>query len=284
MGSCQGELVLVREGRSLIRCATCQYIHVDPMYEAEELEAFYRGSYGESTPSPNWAEKVWNVRRSKKEGRILDIGCWEGRQLEEFIRVGGWECTGTELNVRAAEVARSKSIDVHNVSLNEFVERFRGELWDVINLAYVLEHIPDPRGLLTRLRGFLAPNGILIVEVPNEFSPFQMAYLKAKGREPYWIALPDHLNYFDSASLEALARNTGYSILHREATFPMELFLLMGDDYLEDPPIGKSCFQKVVRMEGILRDYDPGLVSRIYAELYKANVGRALVLYLQGHP
>jgi len=120
--------------------------------------------------------------------------------------------------------------------------------------------------------------------VPNEFSPFQMAYLKAKGREPYWIALPDHLNYFDSASLEALARNTGYSILHREATFPMELFLLMGDDYLEDPPIGKSCFQKVVRMEGILRDYDPGLVSRIYAELYKANVGRALVLYLQGHP
>lgn len=281
MSTCTGEILLTRDDRKVMRCTTCQYVHVYPLYSVAELESFYKERFSESTPSPNWAEKVWNIQRFKASGRILDIGCWEGRQLEEFLGVDGWECAGTELNTRAAEVARRKGITVHNVSLREFFEAFRGQTWDVINLAYILEHIPDPRNVLQRLREFLAPDGILIVEVPNEFSPMQLAYLKAKNLEPYWIALPVHLNYFDRASLEALAENSGYDIVHREGTFPMEVFLLMGDDYLGNPELGKVLFQKVVTMEAILRDYAPDLVSRIYTSLYQASIGRALVLYLQ---
>jgi len=66
---------------------------------------------------------------------------------------------------------------------------------------------------------------------------------------PYWIALPDHINYFNRKSLETLLKNTGWKVLHGESSFPMEMFLLMGDDYIENPPVGKSSFQKVVQME-----------------------------------
>lgn len=281
MRACAGKVLLARDDRQIIHCRVHEYVHVHPLYNAEELEVFYKDSFTESTPSPNWAEKVWNIRRFKHRGRILDIGCWEGRQLEEFLRLDGWECAGTELNTRAAEVARQKGITVYNVSLREFFEEFRGQTWDVINLAYVLEHIPDPADVLDRLRAFLAPEGILIVEVPNEFNPLQLAYLKARQLEPYWIALPVHLNYFDLVSLEAMASRCGYDIVHRESTFPMEMFLLMGDDYLDHPEIGKASFQKVVKMEATMRDYAPDLVSRMYAGLYQAGIGRALVLYLQ---
>jgi len=281
MMRCAGDVLLTRDDRTLIRCGTCGFIHVHPPYDPAQLEAFYRNEFGESTPSASWADKVWNVQRMKPGGRVLDVGCWEGAQLELFLKAGDWECTGTELNARAAEVARRKGITVHQVSLEEFVRQFHGQVWDVINLAYVLEHIPDPAGLLRQLRSFLAPGGLLVVEVPNEFSPMQRAYLKARGIEPYWVALPVHLNYFQPETLEAIATASGYDIVHRESTFPMELFLLMGEDYLGRPDVGRACFGRATQMEAHLRAYDPAALSRMYSKLYEAGIGRALILYLR---
>lgn len=281
MIDCRGEVLLEREGRQIIRCTSHGYVHVHPLYTEEELEVFYRDTFAESTPSPNWAEKAWNIQRWKRGGRILDIGCWEGRQLEEFLRLEGWTCEGIELNTRAADAARQKGIRVFSVSLREFFTQFAGRTWDVINLAYVLEHVPDPADVLSRLRRFLAPDGILVVEVPNEFNPLQLAYLKTRQREPYWIALPVHLNYFDQPGLGGLVQRCGYDIVRGETTFPMEMFLLMGDDYLDHPEIGPGAFQKVVQMEAAMRAYSPDLVSRMYGALYHTGIGRGLILYLR---
>ena len=275
---CRGRLLLKKDGKKIIRCDRCGYAHVVPMYSEKELEKFYEDIYVESTPSFTWHEKVLNIKKWKKPGRVLDIGCWEGKQLE-FFRKEGWECAGTELNKRAAGTAASKGIEVHQLSIKDFFARFKGHKWDVINAAYILEHIPDPRAFLLKLKKNLKKEGVVIVEVPNEFSPLQMAYMKKRSMQPYWIALPDHLNYFDKNGIEKLVKDAGYTIIHGEATFPMEAFLLMGDDYLKDAALGKASFRKVVEMEGALRDYDPCLLSEIYSALYRCGVGRSIVLY-----
>ncbi|MCX5847511.1 MAG: class I SAM-dependent methyltransferase [Deltaproteobacteria bacterium] len=278
--SCHGKLLSERDGRRIIACDKCGHNHVVPMYTEEELENFYENVYSESTPSFLWHEKVENIKRFKKAGKVLDIGCWEGQQLEHFIKTG-WKCVGTELNKRAANVAISKGIDVHQISIREFFHQFENEKWDVINVAYILEHIPDPIDLLIKLKGNLENDGIIIVEVPNDFSPFQLAYIAEHNIEPYWITLPDHLNYFDRKGIENLLKRAGFSIIHGETSFPMEMFLLMGDNYLHNRSIGKASFQKVVAMERILRNYDSTLVSELYASLYMCGVGRSIVLYVK---
>lgn len=275
---CHGRVIMEKDGRKILSCESCGYIHVFPRYNEAELEQFYKDIYSESTPSYLMFEKVYNIKKWKEKGTVLDIGCWEGYQLEFFMDEG-WSCVGLELNSRAASVAASKGIKVHQISINQFFDKFAGKKWDVINVAYILEHIPDPADFLSRIRKHLRDDGIIIVEVPNEFSPFQLAYIKEHNMQPYWIALPDHLNYFDKQSIKYLMERTGWRIIHAETSFPMEMFLLMGDNYLMDRSIGKHSFKKVVEMERILRNYDPGLVSRMYSELYKCGVGRSIILY-----
>ena len=131
------------------------------------------------------------------------------------------------------------------------------------------------------MKKHLEKDGIIIVEVPNDFSPLQLAYITEHKIEPYWIVLPDHLNYFNRQGLENLVKKTGFSIIHGEASFPMELFLLMGDNYLHDRSIGKNSFQKVVAMERILRNYNSRMVSELYANLFMCGVGRSIILYLK---
>lgn len=282
---CHGKILVERDGRQVIACEICGYNHVVPMYTESELEKYYENVYSESTPSFLWQEKVENIRRFKNMGRVLDIGCWEGQQLEYFVE-HGWECTGTELNKKAAAIAAGKGIQVHQISIREFLCNFEHEKWDVINVAYILEHIHDPLNLMARLRGNLKRDGIIVVEVPNDFNPLQFAYIAEHKIDPYWIALPDHLNYFDKAGIENLVHRAGFEIIHAETSFPMEMFLLMGDNYLKDPSIGRVSFQKVVAMESIMRRFNSRLVSELYASLYLCGIGRSVILYLKAaiHP
>lgn len=277
---CNGVVVASKDDRTIIECSYCGYAHVFPMYSEQELEEYYTNVFSESTPSHLWFEKVRNTLRWKKDGTILDLGCWEGAQLEHFVKAG-WKCTGLELNKKAAAKSQAKGIEVLRVSIKEFFTRYVGQTWDVINVAYVLEHIPQPVDFLSQIEKHLKPTGILIVEVPNEFNPLQLAYLKKQTVDPYWIFLPEHVNYFKKESLERLVLKNGWRILHAESCFPMEMFLLMGDDYLADEAVGPAAFRKVVAMEEALRDHDPALVSRLYTALYACGVGRGITLYLQ---
>ena len=277
---CHGKVVAEKAGREIIDCKKCEYMHVFPMYSEEELERFYEDTFSESTPSHLFLEKVYTVKRWIKKGTVLDIGCWKGTQLEYFMKEG-WRCTGIELNRNAASISKSKGIEVHQISTREFFKRFSRKKWDVINASYILEHISNPDVFLDKIRKNLKNDGILIIEVPNEFNPFQLAYLKKKQLTPYWIALPEHLNYFNKRSLQKLVKRTGWKILHGEVSFPMEMFLLMGDDYLRRKSVGRRSFRKVVEMENTLMEYDPGLLSKMYSALYKNGIGRSIILYLR---
>jgi SAM-dependent methyltransferase len=279
---CTGAVLAARDGRTVIDCAPCGFAHVFPMYSESELEEYYANTFAESTPSHLWFEKVQNIFRWKHAGSVLDLGCWEGLQLEHFVKAG-WQCTGLELNTKAAAISRAKGIEVLQISITEFFSRCAGQTWDVINLAYVLEHIPQPVEFLRRIRRHLKPEGILVLEVPNEFNPLQLAYLKRERIDPYWIFLPEHVNYFNKASLERLVVDAGWRILHAESCFPMEMFLLMGEDYLADKTIGPRAFQKAVAMERAMRELDPTLVSRFYTSLYACGIGRGITLYLQAN-
>lgn len=115
----------------------------------------------------------------------------------------------------------------------------------------------------------------MCLTVPNDFSPLQIAAQEGKGHAPWWIAPPHHLNYFDFDSLEALMRRIGLTPTERLTSFPMEAFLLMGDDYVSDPATGKACHRRRMNFDLAFEAAGIGAVRRrLYGALAAAGIGR----------
>ena len=90
--------------------------------------------------------------------------------------------------------------------------------FDCITLWHSLEHFLDPRQALLDLHPLLAPNGTLLIAVPNAYGS------QARLFGTNWLALdvPRHLHHFSSQSLQLLLTQTGFKpsrLWHHEAEY-----------------------------------------------------------------
>ena len=183
--------------------------------------------------------------------RALDVGCGTG-ELVGTLAAAGWDAMGTEPATELAEVGRARGLHIEPFMAPDYLRRWRasdGQAFGGITLLNVLEHVPDPAGLVRDLVTALAPGGRLVVRVPNDFNALQLAAQRALGGEPWWIAIPDHVNYFDHASIAGLLQRLGLEVVEQSADFPMELFLLMGDDYRGNPEVGRAAHERRRRLD-----------------------------------
>ena len=271
------------DGVKVVDCKTCGYKHLFPLPTEKELEIYYKTHYEESTPSPNFEdkkdaiEKYFLKKRNKK--RILDIGSWDGDFLKLFSPKN-WERVGIEPSKQKAAIARKKGIEVLEEVLEKIDFRKIGK-FNVVNLNFILEHLPDPKAILKLVFDkILLTGGMVCVEVPNEFNPLQKAATKSLGLKPWWIKYPDHINYFDFNSMERLLRSVGFKIIARETSFPMEFFLLMGDSYVGTSKLGKICHNRRLELEKNLAKSNMNDFKRdLYRLLPEINIGRSVIYY-----
>jgi hypothetical protein len=126
----------------------------------------------------------------------------------------------------------------------------------------------------------LAPGGILVIDVPNEFNAFQLCAQKVHRLDPWWIAPPAHLNYFSAPTLKSLLAGVGYRVERMESSFPIEMFLLFGHNYVGDGALGRKCHEQRMAFELNLRRHGAAKVLReFYRSLAELNLGRQIVAY-----
>ena len=282
-----GEVVDARGGFEVIACVHCGFRHVVPLPTEAELRDIYAHDYyvedkpmyvEEATEDRPWWHLAYTRRYATLEsfldgrvGRLLDVGSGPGY----FLHTGGdrgWSVVGIEPSTRAWEHSTSLGLQVHNRPFDATVRDALG-VFDVVHLSEVLEHLRDPAEAVRLARDMLVPGGVLCVAVPNDYNPLQRAARDVVGLEPWWVAPPHHLNYFDFDSLEALVRNCGLQVLRRETSFPMELFLLMGDVYIGDAVLGRSCHGRRKSLE--MRLAEAGLYD-LWMEWLEAAAERGL--------
>jgi len=266
----KGKVVAEKGKFKVIECEMCGFKHLDPIPSKEEIKEFYeRQYYQEKIPKlldPEKEEKelqwsnLWyrdrlltlNKYIEDEPKILLDVGCGNGFFLK-FMSENGWEAFGIEPSPKASEHARSLGLNVFNTTLEEFVEKRWCGYFDAINLKCVLEHVPNPMEILEICKSLLKDSGMICVEVPNDFNILQLQVHKL-NKPQYWIAIPDHINYFDFDSLEKLLKSLDYEIVLRTTDFPMEFFLLMGEDYIGNDEVGSKCHQKRMKFELSLPD------------------------------
>jgi len=276
------------------------YKHISPIPDTSELSDFYQSDYPEMLQEGEAAEDVARLIEGGEEAererawrratwyadvqalvesinsdvsRVLDVGAGTGEFLA-YMQDNGFDVVGLEPSSKIGEVARSKGLTIHATTLETFAETAQ-ESFDVVTLFHVLEHVPNPVEVLEAARSLLRKRGLLIVKVPNEFNSLQLAARDALDLGDWWIVPPVHINYFDYDSLRALMKGTGFSVNTEIGSFPMEMFLLMGENYVEDSETGSECHWKRVRFEQSI----PGQVRRtLYKKLATAGLGRSATL------
>jgi len=219
------------------------------------------------------------------ERRFLDIGAGEGWALRHFSREG-WTCTGLDFSgfgcrIHNPEMLPCLTIGDIQAGIEDLIAAGAG--FEVIQLDNVLEHVLDPLVLLEEIRELTVENGVLIVEVPNDFSRLQKHLLEHGhiSRE-FWIAVPDHISYFNREGLTALCRQAGWIVRRLITDYPMELNLFNpATNYVEDPPVGKACHRARVAAENLFHDLSPEGTDALYQVLGELGVGRQIVAFLQ---
>jgi len=215
-----------------------------------------------------------------RDARVLDLGCGWGLTLQ-FLAARGARCHGLDPATEAVAYCRQQGLDVVQGGIND-LGRFKGQDFDVVLMQNVMEHLKDPETAVSAVREILRPGGIFVTTVPNDFSELQRCAVERLSVRQWWVAPPAHLSYFGRDSLRALLQGTGFDVRTLEASFPLEAFLLMGEDYISKPELGRACHEKRMAFELALEGSGRRpLLRQFYRSLAELGMGRVLTAYAQ---
>lgn len=211
-GSLEPRLASVQDPQSLEefaihRCASCGLGHTNPI--PSDLGAYYGPAYYGKRHS--FTDRYCLARRLRTlasatgragqvGGKVLDVGCGDGNFIAAAGEAG-WKATGTDIG-GALDNARAAGLDVYG-SLEEAAARGP---FDAVTMWHTLEHFTDPKATLEKVRSAIAPNGTLVVAVPDA------AGLQASLFRGRWFHLdvPRHLYHFDRSALASLLGRVGF--------------------------------------------------------------------------
>ena len=108
------------------------------------------------------------------KARHLDIACGSGQVLGAFHRIG---CRGVgfDLSQRRLEYCRRNGIAVLSADMTATLP-FEDDSFDLVTLISTLEHVEHPDPFMEEVSRVLAPNGVVVAQIPNPRFPIDLHY------------------------------------------------------------------------------------------------------------
>lgn len=266
--------VLIAGDPEVIDCESCGFAHIVPYPTRQEIETYYSQDEFYKAYAPDfWLHKeriehtlhLWDVAYAFQMSLltpdlpVLDIGAGTGG----FVDFAGQYVQA--LGVEPACSARAAHPRLY-ASLEEVKPYLKGD-WN-LRLSLVLEHLPYPRDFLRELVPYLGRRGRLLIIVPNEFNLLQKIHASTHYVQKV------HVNYFTRASLLRLCASLSLEPTFEGASFPTEVFLLAGCDFVRDPHLGTRLHIARLHFER-----EVGRIAfEMYAHLHRMyGIGRELI-------
>lgn len=142
--------------------------------------------------------------------RVLDLGCGFGPSLRLLSAMPSVHALGFDTS--CARIAALRSLGLRATS--DWREVEAAAPFDAIVLDNVLEHLPDPAGLLASMGRCCAPGAIVFASVPDASGAQHPRGIASAGAAlPMAVNPWEHLNYFDLAFLDRFMRQAGFDAL-----------------------------------------------------------------------
>jgi len=205
-------------GFSFVRCSACGAVYQNPCPVFEDL----RGRYGEGyfTYEHDNESNFFHLMElglgdidfdaraaSLPEPRtFLDIGCATGMLIQSMKRKG-WVVQGVDVCRESAEYGRrTRGVDIFPGTLQE--AGFPDNSFSVVHFSHLIEHVPDPKGLLAEVLRILKPGGFAVITTPN-VDGFQARLFRSDWRS----AIADHVVLFSRRTLGMVIDEAGFQTL-----------------------------------------------------------------------
>ncbi len=219
---CSGESSLLRTAKceprngihadiDWLRCDSCEHVYASHYFNefgtAQLLsrvnaDGFFGGNLDKQRVL--WSRVIERIlpHVANKAGRWIDVGVGNGSFLftaDEY----GFDAVGIDKRHYILDALKEYGYKAEHADAIEY--DYSGA--SVVVLADILEHIPYPKALLSRIREKL--DGALFVSCPNMDS-VSWKYLERTGESPYWVEL-EHYHNFTRVRLEALLKECGFT-------------------------------------------------------------------------
>jgi 2-polyprenyl-3-methyl-5-hydroxy-6-metoxy-1,4-benzoquinol methylase len=270
------DFFLTKESFSIVKCDRCGFKITHPRPKQEEISIYYNSSeYISHTNSQkgflnrlyylvrNFTlySKVRLIKKYKKSGDILDIGCGTGEFLKK-ISEKGFIVTGVEPGNNAREYAQNQN-EIFVIDEKSMDEKLTPSSYDVITMWHVMEHVYNLNSRISQISKLLSEKGLLIIAVPNSDS------WDARYYQKFWAAydLPRHLYHFNQKDIKLLFQKEGYTLVRiKPMIFDSFYISLLSEKYKNS----KSNFLKAFLL---------GFVSNVWAAMNSNNYSSLIYIY-----
>jgi dolichyl-phosphate beta-glucosyltransferase len=220
---CGGEEFTPRAAQAgfrMVECHECRLWYLNPMPTERTLESLYGSEYFESESAcrlgyadyGKMADDFRATFRRRLElvgghvgaGRILDVGAGFG-YLADAAKPQFRERWVVELSEAAARQVDPE----HRVVVGRFEDLdLPSGYFDVVSMQDCLEHLPEPRAALAKIRRLLRPGGAFLAVTPDVRSWL------ARVQGQNWVSLkfPEHVVLYSEATLRRALSEAGLRV------------------------------------------------------------------------
>lgn len=143
--------------------------------------------------------------------RVLDVGCGGGEWIAQ-AEAAGWNACGADPDPISVDRACARGLNVRKGDIATWSDL--PGAFDAVTMSHVIEHVDDPRALLTAAFGLLRPGGQLFIDTPNVDAASHARF----GRHWRGLETPRHLVLFTRRALDDLLEDIGFrAIVHHRA-------------------------------------------------------------------
>jgi SAM-dependent methyltransferase len=145
-------------------------------------------------------------------GRVLDVGCGNGRLLNHFRNMG-WDCFGVDISAWSENFAARYGFKLFQGTIESLASRI-GK-FDIVVSTSTLEHIPNPVSQIEAVTKVLEDGGsAYFCGMPNYGSlAIRLGLSSFHSNQP-----PGHLNFFTVRTLYRLFKSTSVSLKQVEVS------------------------------------------------------------------
>lgn len=191
-----------------------------PQKRLEQIWAQVPPDYYDVGIKSNPLQKLWHTTKlqqilsllPKNSRKILDIGCSSAVLTAAIAKARPRaQVTGLDSYKRAIDFARQKHPHLQFVVADAHKLPFKKQSFDLILCTETLEHVTDPKSVLSQIKRVLKPRGHAIISMDSGSLLFRIIwYFWTKSRGRVWQNA--HLHEFNAKILENLIKNAGFKI------------------------------------------------------------------------
>lgn len=234
----------------ILICKECKLRWLSPRPTKEAYKLIYQGDHYfiKGAVPENYRDvaeerrPLFQYRLSKIKKNIghavslLDVGAATG----DFVALAS-EMKFTADGIELSEWARHEAFQRHGIHLRtECLSDIPDRQYGVVHMNHVLEHLVDPIKDLMEIKRVLDDNGMLVIEVPNQFEnivELRHRFLRKDNSRPFSLYSIHHPFFYTPRSLKSLLSICGFRIRNcatwnsriRRGSMREKLLLFLGD-------------------------------------------------------